>query len=138
MTWSRRSSSSPGADAAVSFLFSTAARMAATARRNARFRHLLGLDHARFVADWRTPERIAEQHEASRIVYSVLDQMSEKRRTVFILAEMQGLRGEELARVLGCPASTAATRLHHARREFMARMVSLRARLQGAEQESVP
>jgi DNA-directed RNA polymerase specialized sigma24 family protein len=52
--------------------------------------------------------------------------MSEKRRRALILAELEGLRADEIARLEGIPVATARTRLHHARREFLERARKLR------------
>jgi RNA polymerase sigma-70 factor, ECF subfamily len=74
------------------------------------------------------PDR-AEVAEARRIAYEILDQMSAKHRDVFILYELEGLRGEEIAGLVGCPVETVWSRLHYARKEFAGR---LRARGIGA------
>ncbi len=47
-----------------------------------------------------------------------LERMSPKKREVIVLAVIEGLPGEEVARVLGVPVATVWTRLHHARREL--------------------
>ena len=39
---------------------------------------------------------------------------------MFVLYELEGLQGEEIARALGCPLKTVWTRLFHARRAFAA------------------
>jgi RNA polymerase sigma-70 factor, ECF subfamily len=45
--------------------------------------------------------------------------MSEKRRAAFILFEIEGYSGEEIARIHGIPLKTVWTRLHHARKDFL-------------------
>jgi RNA polymerase sigma-70 factor (ECF subfamily) len=50
----------------------------------------------------------------------LLGRMSEARRTAFILFEIEGYEGEEIARLQGVAVNTVWTRLHHARREFLA------------------
>ncbi len=45
--------------------------------------------------------------------------MSEKKRTVLVLFELEGLSGEEIAATVGAPLKTVWTRLHAARREFL-------------------
>lgn len=74
------------------------------------------------VREPRTPEDQALQDEARRITYSILNRMSEKRRTVLVLFELQGMTGEEIASALGCPLRTVHTRLFRARRDFKARL----------------
>ncbi|MGD0675789.1 MAG: RNA polymerase sigma factor [Polyangiaceae bacterium] len=49
----------------------------------------------------------------------ILAGMSEKRRRVFLLCEMQGYSGEEISNMLDIPINTVKTRLHHARKDFV-------------------
>jgi RNA polymerase sigma-70 factor (ECF subfamily) len=51
-------------------------------------------------------------------VGQVLDRMKAIHREVFVLYELEGLEGEEITRILGCPYSTVRRRLHYARVEF--------------------
>ena len=44
--------------------------------------------------------------------------MSEKLRTTFVLFEIEGYSGEEIAHIQDVPLGTVWTRLHHARKEF--------------------
>jgi RNA polymerase sigma-70 factor (ECF subfamily) len=45
--------------------------------------------------------------------------MTEKRQTTFVLFEIEGYSGEEIAEIQSLPLDTVWTRLHHARKEFM-------------------
>jgi RNA polymerase sigma-70 factor, ECF subfamily len=45
--------------------------------------------------------------------------LSEKKRTVFVLHELQGLSPSEIADIVGAPVLTVRTRLFYARRELM-------------------
>jgi RNA polymerase sigma-70 factor (ECF subfamily) len=47
-----------------------------------------------------------------------LAQLSEKKRAVFVLVELEGLSATEAATALEIPPVTARTRLFHARREL--------------------
>lgn len=67
-----------------------------------------------------TPDVEFERSEAQRQVDDVLASMSDKKREVFALFELEGLPGAEIAERLGCPAETVRTRLFHARAEFTA------------------
>ena len=58
--------------------------------------------------------------EAQQRVHAALDRMKDIHRTVFVLFELEGLSGGEVAAVTGLPASTVRRRLHNARREFEA------------------
>jgi RNA polymerase sigma-70 factor (ECF subfamily) len=90
----------------------------------------------RYVLPWRTQERepvsalplaleIVEQKQRTRTLYRILDGMSEKRRTVLILFEIEGHSGEEIAALLGIPLKTVWTRLHHARRDLLDAVAAL-------------
>jgi RNA polymerase sigma-70 factor (ECF subfamily) len=64
------------------------------------------------------PEAAAERSEAIARVYAILETLPEKKRTVFILNDLQGLAQEEVAEVVGTNIATVRTRLFYARREF--------------------
>lgn len=66
-----------------------------------------------------TPERVAESNSATRAVQQILERMSPKKREVFVLFELEGLSGAEVAQHVECPEGTVWTRLHHARRDFV-------------------
>jgi RNA polymerase sigma-70 factor (ECF subfamily) len=76
------------------------------------------------------PSQIFERREAERLIGRLLDQMSDKRRSTFILFEIEGYSGEEIAELEGISVNTVWTRLHHARRDFFALLA--RARDEGA------
>jgi RNA polymerase sigma-70 factor (ECF subfamily) len=116
----RKGSTFEGRSAPRTWLYGIAIKVVGAARRRARIRELFGLRSAVMDSvERRTPEDLFERREASRTVYEVLDRIAEKKRTVFILFELEGLSGEEIALVVGCPLKTVWTRLHHARREFV-------------------
>jgi RNA polymerase sigma-70 factor (ECF subfamily) len=97
-------------------------------RRAAWFRNLLVRkklpDHERallkLVEPGRGPAEEQELKEAQKSLASILDRMREKHRTAFVLFELEGYTGEEIAELEGTPVSTIFTRLYHARREFTA------------------
>jgi RNA polymerase sigma-70 factor (ECF subfamily) len=123
-----RRESFEGRSASTTWLYGIAVRIVSTARRRARLRRFLRLEAAHEPVDRHTPATLFEHGEASRTVYRALDGLSEKRRTVFILYELEGLSGEEIAAVVGCPLKTVWTRLHHARKDFQRRLDALEAR----------
>lgn len=57
---------------------------------------------------------------ARRRVEAALASLKEGERLVFVLYEMEGLSGEEIAEIVGCPVATVWRRLHYARRTFEA------------------
>jgi RNA polymerase sigma-70 factor (ECF subfamily) len=60
-----------------------------------------------------------ERREARRILQRVLDQMSTVRRSAFVLFEIEGYSGDEIAELEQVPLATVYTRLHHARKDFL-------------------
>ncbi len=47
-----------------------------------------------------------------------LERLTESKRVVLLLAEVEGFSGDEIAAMLGIPIGTVWTRLYHARREL--------------------
>jgi RNA polymerase sigma-70 factor, ECF subfamily len=76
-----------------------------------------------------SPAAALERKEEQRVLHALLAKMAEARRTAFVLFEIEGLSGEEIARIQSIPVNTVWTRLHHARREFFA----LAAKYQAAQ-----
>jgi RNA polymerase sigma-70 factor (ECF subfamily) len=103
-------------------------------RRAAWFRYLLArrkVDHEttllRLVEPGRNPAEEQELRDAQRSLFMILDRMREKHRTAFVLFELEGYTGEEIAALQGIPVSTVFTRLYHARRDFAAIVKQLHA-----------
>jgi RNA polymerase sigma-70 factor (ECF subfamily) len=57
---------------------------------------------------------------ARRKVDAGLAALKDAERLVFVLYEMEGLAGEQIAEIAGCPVATVWRRLHYARRTFQA------------------
>jgi RNA polymerase sigma-70 factor (ECF subfamily) len=55
---------------------------------------------------------------ARRRVEAALAGLKEHERSVFVLYEMEGLSGEQIAEIVGCPVATVWRRLHYARAAF--------------------
>lgn len=53
-------------------------------------------------------------------VQGALSQLPESERSVFVLYEMEGVPGKQIAEILGCPEATVWRRLHYARKTFCA------------------
>ena len=51
--------------------------------------------------------------------YRLLDRLSDKKRAVFVLHELEGLSPSEVAKVVNAPVLTVRTRLFYARRELL-------------------
>jgi RNA polymerase sigma-70 factor (ECF subfamily) len=52
--------------------------------------------------------------------HRLLDRLSEKKRVVFVLHELEGLPPGDIAKIVGAPVLTVRTRLFYARRELLA------------------
>ena len=64
-------------------------------------------------------EQLERQRRVSAF-HRLLDQLSDKKRIVFVLHELEGLPPGEIAKIVGSPVLTVRTRLFYARRELMA------------------
>jgi RNA polymerase sigma-70 factor (ECF subfamily) len=104
------------------WLCGIAVRLAMRHRRGAgRFRRMLGsFAHTLVGRTTRDPERAAIGSQELGALERALATLSEKKRVVFVLVEVEGLTAEDAARALGIPAATARTRLFHARKELHA------------------
>ena len=67
-----------------------------------------------------SPERVARQSEASRLVARFLDRLPEPQRAVFELMEIEGLPAQEVADLVGTNRNTVYSRLRRAREAFEA------------------
>jgi RNA polymerase sigma-70 factor (ECF subfamily) len=106
-------------------------------RRRAWLRRWLGgqtrsLDDSNEARALSAPDR-SEHWEARRILSRVLERMTPLRRSAFVLFEIEGYSGEEIAEMEQIPVATAYTRLHHARKDYL-RLV---AELTGSADEEV-
>ena len=108
-----------GRSSVRTWLYGIALGVVANARRRAKFRRFVGLDTGTepAVTEVSAPDAI-EREELRRSVHALMDKLPEKKRTALILFELEGLSGEEVAAVLGCPVPTFWSRLHHARQEL--------------------
>jgi len=91
-------------------------------RRAARSRPLLAeLAEARVPRDPR-PLPDEEVARRSRIIafYRLLDRLSDKKRSVYVLHDLEGVPAADIARIVGAPVLTVRTRLFYARRELAA------------------
>jgi RNA polymerase sigma-70 factor (ECF subfamily) len=67
-----------------------------------------------------------ERLEARRVMARVLERMSPRRRAAFVLFEIEGYSGQEIAELEQIPLATAYTRLHHARKDFLRLVAEIR------------
>jgi RNA polymerase sigma-70 factor (ECF subfamily) len=66
------------------------------------------------------PDDDADRRERMRAFGRLLDRLADKKRTVFILHELEGVPPTEIATIVGAPVLTVRTRLFYARRELEA------------------
>jgi RNA polymerase sigma-70 factor (ECF subfamily) len=62
------------------------------------------------------------EETARRRVAAALETLKPHERSVFVLYELEGLSGEQIAEIEGCPVATVWRRLHYARAAFRARV----------------
>ena len=126
----RRLADFDGAVPVASWLYAIALRTAMCSRRRAWRRRL-----CRFVGwapdDPGEPDREIDRSDAEAEVAWILARMSEKKRTVLVLYELEELDGPTIAEILGCPVHTVWSRLRLARGDFK-RLLRRRVALQGA------
>lgn len=65
------------------------------------------------------PDEDTMRRERIRAFYAVLDRLPEKKRTVFILHEVEGLNLRQIAAIVAAPPLTVRTRLFYARRDII-------------------
>ncbi len=68
------------------------------------------------------PQASAVGRQELRVLERALRELTDKKREVFVLVELEGLSADDAARALGVPAATARTRLFHARAELLEAM----------------
>jgi RNA polymerase sigma-70 factor (ECF subfamily) len=95
-------------------------------RRRERVRRMFSLQpEVRAEPDIRLPDAELAQAQNIRLVYRVLDRLSEKSRTLIILFELDERSGEEIAELMGAKPQTVWVWLHRARAQFLREMKAL-------------
>ena len=89
-------------------------------RRAAKSRPVLVEESPTHIPIDRAPSPEAEAARGARIeaFYRLLERLSEKKRTVFVLHEIEGVSPAEIAKIVGAPLLTVRTRLFYARRDL--------------------
>ncbi|HET9953454.1 MAG TPA: RNA polymerase sigma factor, partial [Polyangiaceae bacterium] len=67
-----------------------------------------------------SPEDQAARKRRVEAFERLLDRLSDKKRTVYVLHELEGQSPQEIAKIVGAPVLTVRTRLFYARREIAA------------------
>jgi RNA polymerase sigma-70 factor, ECF subfamily len=107
-------------DAAIkTWLYRLAVTHARRSRQRAHFaqriRRILER-HPRSELDWGE----YQPRQAERLLQAALGQLTPLEREAFVLYELEGQSGAQLAAILGCPEATLYRRLHEARKKFQA------------------
>lgn len=108
------------------WLFAIAVRVASNYRRRQRRKGgLLSLseEHPSVEA---SPYQRAVVNDAARQLHAFLDSVSEDKRAVFIMAELERLSGPEIAAALNIKLNTVYSRLRLVRRDFVDRFAPMR------------
>lgn len=71
------------------------------------------------------PSHEMEQSEQQALVRAALSELPEEFRTVLVLKEIDSLKYEEIAEIIGCPVGTVRSRIHRARNELRAKLAVL-------------
>jgi len=112
-----------------SFLFATAARVAANARRSIHRRKQAYENLAHVPEDpVVTQDQLADQLRARALLDQVMESMPEDLRAVFVLFEIEEMSVYEIADAIGIPLGTVGSRLRRARKAFQDAVTRYRAK----------
>ena len=106
-------------DKEKAFLYATAARVAANARRSMK-RRQNAYDNLSQVPDDPSPgqDQLSDQLRARALLDQVMAELPEDLREVFVLFEIEELSIQEIAETLDIPNGTVGSRLRRARQSF--------------------
>ncbi|MDF2697031.1 MAG: polymerase sigma factor RpoE [Labilithrix sp.] len=93
-------------------------------RRRARHRRETLVDNVPEAVVSAPQEETLELAQAQRLLLVLLDRLDEDRRTVFVLHAIEEVPMEQVAKIVGCPLSTAYFRFQRARVELEKELVN--------------
>ena len=102
------------------FLVGVAVRLSAQELRRRRVRRWVGLSSTGELPDLPVPPADSENRESLNALHRVLDQLSSRRRLVFVLRHVQGLELLEVAAALKISESTTRRELARAQQQLTA------------------
>lgn len=97
-------------------------------RRSAWFRHLVygrGDLGAGVQSTGRGPAENLEHKQRMRLLERVLARLNDDQRAAFVLFEIEGLSGEQIAALQGAPVNTVWARIHKARKKLRLELARL-------------
>jgi RNA polymerase sigma-70 factor (ECF subfamily) len=106
-----------GRSAIKTWIYGICLRTASDYRRRAHVRRELPVGEATALE---AAALDASPVESRQLVFSLLDQLDEEKRQVFVLYESEGFTMREVAEIVGCPLQTAYSRLYAARDQLRA------------------
>jgi RNA polymerase sigma-70 factor (ECF subfamily) len=119
------------------WIYGICKRTASQYRRRVWFRHTVLRHHGFSLETVQDPHggpaATLATKERYRLVWCILSKMSAKQRTAFVLFEVEGYSGDEIAKLEQIPTKTVWSRLARARKQF----VELERQLTVADQEGV-
>lgn len=84
------------------------------------------------------PDEELSRRRRVEALYRLLERVSEKKRAVYVLHELEGMSPNEISKVVGAPVLTVRTRLFYARREVLAMLKDEPALAAIADQITAP
>jgi RNA polymerase sigma-70 factor (ECF subfamily) len=84
-------------------------------------------DGPQIASDGLSPEEAATRASRRRLLYRALNRLSERNREIILLKEIQGLKIEEISKLLALPEGTVKSRASRARIELAAQVRGLDA-----------
>lgn len=115
----RRLDEFEGRSSIRTWLFGVAMRVVRTQRRTL-WRHKRKVDAlAAAVPEFEGDDPMA-QRDAQRLLLTLLDELDDDKRAVYVLAELEGMTAVEIAEGLGANVNTIYTRLRAARQQLRA------------------
>lgn len=112
----RRADDFEGRSSVKTWIFGICVRVAASFRRRIRRITAEPFSESRIGVEWGSPESHLDQQRARERLMRVLSELDDDKRAVFVLYELEDLSMPEVAEALGCPLTTAYSRLHAARK----------------------
>jgi len=116
----------------TTWLYAITQNVARSRRRRERFRGLFrfggDFDSLQVASSRPTPVEELERRQSAELIYAALDGLSEKQRTVFILFEIDGRSGQEIAELTGTRLETVWVQLSRAREQLAKRLEKLERR----------
>ena len=86
--------------------------------RDGRADRLIPLDDYDAPSTRPSPEQMAERAELRTRLLEAMKELTEERRTILLLHDLEGWTHREIAELLGLPPGTVRSHLHHARKKI--------------------